>query len=142
MKNTGNTNKLLEQGVVHLTALFFFFFTDKGTLLIQWLTIWVYKLLHLHWGRVGPMPQVQNHPRTVEALDCLHGQWLVASIFHHLLTALFIYHMDNRWHHWFNGHELGQILGNSEGQGSLACCSLWGCEESDTTWWLENSNGQ
>ena len=25
MKNTGNTNKLLEQGVVHLTALFLFF---------------------------------------------------------------------------------------------------------------------
>ena len=23
------------------------------------------------------------------------------------------------WHHWFNGHEIEQILGNSEGQGSL-----------------------
>ena len=58
------------------------------------------------------------------------------------LTALFIYHMDNRWHHRFNGHELGQILGVSEGQGSLACCSLWGSEESDTTWRLKNNNGQ
>ena len=36
------------------------------------------------------------------------------------LTALFMYHMDNRWHHRFNGHELGQILGDSEGQGGLA----------------------
>ena len=36
------------------------------------------------------------------------------------LTALLMYHMDNRWHHRFNGHELGQILGVSEGQGSLA----------------------
>ena len=26
-------------------------------------------------------------------------------------------------HHWFNGHELGQTLGDSEGQGSLVCCS-------------------
>ena len=31
-----------------------------------------------------------------------------------------------------NEHE--QTLGDGEGQGSLACCSPWGCEESDTTW--------
>ena len=42
------------------------------------------------------------------------------------------------WHHWFNGHELGQTLGDGEGQGSPTCCSLWGQEESDTTWWLNN----
>ena len=24
------------------------------------------------------------------------------------------------WHHQFNGHELGQILGNVEGQGGLS----------------------
>ena len=30
------------------------------------------------------------------------------------------------WHHRFNGYELGQTLGDSEGQGSLACCSPWG----------------
>ena len=33
-----------------------------------------------------------------------------------------------------NGHELGQTPGDGEGQGSLLCCSPWGCEESDTTW--------
>ena len=27
------------------------------------------------------------------------------------------------WHHWFNGHEFPQSQGDSEGQGSLACCS-------------------
>ena len=32
-----------------------------------------------------------------------------------------------RWHHWLNGHEFGQTPGDSEGQGSLACCSSWGC---------------
>ena len=26
-----------------------------------------------------------------------------------------------------------QTLGGSEGQGSLACCSSWGCKESDMT---------
>ena len=30
------------------------------------------------------------------------------------------------WHHWLNGYEFEQTLGDSEGQGSLACCSLWG----------------
>ena len=31
------------------------------------------------------------------------------------------------WHHQCNGHELGQTLGDAEGQGGLACCSPWGC---------------
>ena len=43
------------------------------------------------------------------------------------------------WHHWFNGHELGQILGDAEGQGSLECCHSWGHEELDMTWWLNNN---
>ena len=38
------------------------------------------------------------------------------------------------WNHRFNRHELGQILGDGEGQGSLACSSSRGCEESDMTW--------
>ena len=38
------------------------------------------------------------------------------------------------WHHQFNRHELGQTPGDGEGQGSMACCSPWGCEESDATW--------
>ena len=37
------------------------------------------------------------------------------------------------WHYWLDGHESEKILGDSEGQGSLACCSLWGCKESATT---------
>ena len=39
-----------------------------------------------------------------------------------------------------NGHELGQIPGDGEGQGSLACCSPSGHEESDNTWQLNNNN--
>ena len=38
-----------------------------------------------------------------------------------------------RWHHLLNGHEFQQAPGDSEGQGSLACCSSWGRTESDTT---------
>ena len=37
------------------------------------------------------------------------------------------------WHHRLNGHESEQIPGDSEGQGSLACCSPWGHKESDMT---------
>ena len=37
------------------------------------------------------------------------------------------------WHHRLNGHEFEQALGVDDEQGSLACCSPWGCKESDTT---------
>ena len=33
------------------------------------------------------------------------------------------------WHHRLNGHEFEQTLGDSEGQGNLACCSPWGRKE-------------
>ena len=35
------------------------------------------------------------------------------------------------WYHRLNGHEFEQALGNGEGQGSLVCCSPWGCKELD-----------
>ena len=43
------------------------------------------------------------------------------------------------WHHQFNGHRFKQTLGDSKEQGSLACCSPWGLEESDTTERLSNN---
>ena len=42
------------------------------------------------------------------------------------------------WHIWLNGHEFEQAPGDGEGQKILACCSPWGCKESDTTEWLNN----
>ena len=44
------------------------------------------------------------------------------------------------WHHQLHGHELGQTLGGSEGQGGLVCCSPWGCKELDMTERLDNNN--
>ena len=44
-----------------------------------------------------------------------------------------------QWHQQVNGYEFEQIPGNSEGQGSLVCCSPWVCslcwrrKESDMT---------
>ena len=37
------------------------------------------------------------------------------------------------WHHWLNGHEFEQASGVGKGQRSLACFSLWGCKELDTS---------
>ena len=37
------------------------------------------------------------------------------------------------WHHRLDGHAFEQALGIGDGQGSLVCCSLWGCKEPDTT---------
>ena len=44
------------------------------------------------------------------------------------------------WHHWLNGHEFEQTLGDGEGQGSLACCSSRYCKESDTSEQLKDNN--
>ena len=43
-------------------------------------------------------------------------------------------------HQWGNEHELGQTLGDGEGQGGLACCSPWGYKELDMTEWLNKNN--
>ena len=45
----------------------------------------------------------------------------------------------NGWHHWFDGHELGQTSGDAEGQRGLACCSPW-VTESDMTGRLKDNN--
>ena len=37
------------------------------------------------------------------------------------------------WHHRLDGREFEQALGVGDGQGGLACCSLWVCKESDMT---------
>ena len=36
-------------------------------------------------------------------------------------------------HRQISGHEFKQILGDSEGQGSISCCSSWGHKELDMT---------
>ena len=56
------------------------------------------------------------------------------SLLNTLLTVIFrniLWATDDAmvgWHHWLNGHECEQTLGDSEGQGSLVCCSPWGSQ--------------
>ena len=40
------------------------------------------------------------------------------------------------WHHQLNGHESEQTPGDSEGQGSLVCCSPWGCSQTQLRNWM------
>ena len=37
------------------------------------------------------------------------------------------------WHHRLNGHEFEYAPEIGDGQGKLACCSSWGCKESELT---------
>ena len=37
------------------------------------------------------------------------------------------------WHHWLDGHEFEQALGDGDVQRNLACCSPWGYQELGTT---------
>ena len=43
------------------------------------------------------------------------------------------------WPHQLNGHGFEQALEDGERQGSLTCCSLWGCKDSDMTELLNNN---
>ena len=44
------------------------------------------------------------------------------------------------WHHWLNGHELGQVPRDGEGHGDMACCSPWGHKELGMTEGWSNNN--
>ena len=44
------------------------------------------------------------------------------------------------WHHQCSECEIGQTLGDGEGQRGLVCCSPWGRKELDVTGQLNNSN--
>ena len=45
------------------------------------------------------------------------------------------------WHRRLEGHEFEQAPGDGAGQGGLACCSPWGCKESDTPERLNHRQG-
>ena len=51
--------------------------------------------------------------------------------------------MTRGWDDWMasltNGHEFEQAPGVGDGQGSLVCCSPWGCKELDTIEWLNRT---
>ena len=54
---------------------------------------------------------------------CLRNQW-----FHPTISSSVLPADRGGSRRWFNGHEFEQTLGDSEGQGSLVCCSPLGCK--------------
>ena len=46
------------------------------------------------------------------------------------------------WHHQLDGFEFEQVPGDGEGQGRLACCSLWVSKELDMTWRLNKDKNK
>ena len=46
------------------------------------------------------------------------------------------------WHHLPKRLGFEQTQGDSEGQGSLACCSTWGLKELDRTEQMKNNNNK
>ena len=46
------------------------------------------------------------------------------------------------WHHRLKGLEFEQTPCDSEGHGSLVCCSPWGCKDMDMAKWLNNNKQQ
>ena len=67
------------------------------------------------------------------------------SFMYTLCTIVYLVHLleDEMigWHHRLNRLEFEQALGVADGQGSLVCCSPWGRKESDTTEWLNWTDG-
>ena len=57
-----------------------------------------------------------------------------------ICTRCFLELVMSGQHHRLHGHKFEQAPGVGDGQGSLVCCSPWGCKELDTTWQLNNSN--
>ena len=49
-------------------------------------------------------------------------------------------HQRMRWLDGITGYELRQTSGDGGGQGGLACCSPWGCKESDMIGQLNNNS--
>ena len=62
--------------------------------------------------------------------NILHsGSSLSPMLFSHLLSPNYLPYLT---HHQLSGHEYEQTPRDSKGQGSLVCCSPWGCKELDT----------
>ena len=51
---------------------------------------------------------------------------------YNFLPPTHVHAFHNPWDYEVDGFEFEQALGVGNGQGGLACCSLWGHKESDT----------
>ena len=116
--------------------------------------LWCWRRLRVPWTA---RRSNQSIPKEINPEYSLEGLMLKLQYFGHqmgsavsLEKALTLGKIEGRkrrgqqemvgWHHQLKGHEFGQAPGNSEGPGSLACCSPWGQKGLDMTERLNNNN--
>ena len=95
----------------------------------------ILKEINPEYSLEGPLLKLQYFGLLMQRADLLEKGLVLEKIESKRRTA------ENemvKYHHWLNEHEFEQTLRDSQGQRSLAFCSQWGCEESDTTCWLNN----
>ena len=107
-------------------------FSKELVLCIRWPKYWSFS-----FSISLPMNIQDGFPLewTISMLDLLAvQQTLIIITLLNLLSAFSF--LSAPWYHQLNGHDFEQVPGVGDGQGSLACCSPWGCKESDMTEWL------
>ena len=85
---------------------------------------------------VSPPSKTKSSPPTLQNITSFldfGGFWFLFSCFFPTEGKGTIEDEMVGWHHRHNRHEFEQTLGDSEGQGSLGCCSPWGLKDLDTT---------
>ena len=110
-------------------------------MIIFWYSDFIYLLLYILFvllyssrGSCGKYMGVGYHSLLQWIMFCqlsptTHPSWV----------ALHTWPIASR-HHQYNGHKLGQTLGDGEEKGGLPYCSSWGCKKSDMTGWLNNTH--
>ena len=93
--------------------------------------------------KIGPGCSLEGLMLKLKLQDFGHLMWRTSS----LESTLMVGGIEDgrrrgwqrmRWldgHHRLDGHEFEWTLGVGDGQGSLACCSPWGCKVSDINEW-------
>ena len=89
----------------------------------------ILKEISPEYSSEGLMPKLQNSGHLIWRADSLEKTLILGKIKGRRKWG----QQRLRWHHWLSGHEFEQTLGDSEGQGSLVCCSLWGHKDLDRT---------
>ena len=115
------------------SAFFIIAFSFSGSLLGSLLKCFFFFLIALlRYNSHYTMKFTQWNVLSILTKVYNHHHCLILEHFHHLSSNLNKITLVG-WRHWLNGHEFEKTQGDSEGQGSLACCSSWGRKELDTT---------
>ena len=92
----------------------------------------ILKEISLEYSLEGLMLKHQYFGHQIQRADSLEKTLMLGKTEGRRREQMRMRWLDGR-HHRLNGHKSEQALGVGDGQGSLACCSPWGCKELDVT---------